>query len=147
MSAAGGCALCSDAGGEVLWQDDVNRVVWAAQPDHPGTCRVIARAHVKEMSDLDQARQQQTMAAVLALEQALRELLAPDKINLASFGNVVPHLHWHVIPRFADDAHFPNAVWGERLREAPARALPRDFASRMRAQLHMRLGSGTATAG
>jgi len=147
VSAAEECALCSGVGGEVLWQDDVNRVVWAAQPDHPGTCRVIARAHVKEMSDLDHARQQQTMAAVLAVEQALRELLAPDKINLASFGNVVPHLHWHVIPRFADDAHFPNAVWGERLRPASPRALPRDFASRMRAQLQLRLGSGTAPAG
>jgi diadenosine tetraphosphate (Ap4A) HIT family hydrolase len=40
----------------------------------------------------------------------------PDKINLASLGNVVPHLHWHVIPRFADDAHFPSPVWAQAQR-------------------------------
>ena len=39
--------------------------------------------------------------------------LQPDKINLASFGNMVPHLHWHVIPRFKDDMHFPNPIWGQ----------------------------------
>ncbi|HXD50505.1 MAG TPA: HIT domain-containing protein, partial [Burkholderiales bacterium] len=41
------------------------------------------------------------------------------KINLAAFGNMTPHLHWHVIPRNADDAHFPNPIWGERQRPAP----------------------------
>jgi diadenosine tetraphosphate (Ap4A) HIT family hydrolase len=44
-------------------------------------------------------------------------VLHPDKINLASFGNVVPHLHWHVIPRFEDDAHFPAPIWGKRKEE------------------------------
>jgi diadenosine tetraphosphate (Ap4A) HIT family hydrolase len=57
------------------------------------------------------------MAAVLAVEDALRDVLQPAKINLASFGNVVPHLHWHVIPRFADDPHFPEPLWGARQRE------------------------------
>jgi len=46
-----------------------------------------------------------------AVEAALRQTLKPAKINLASLGNQVPHLHWHVIPRFSDDAHFPDAVW------------------------------------
>jgi diadenosine tetraphosphate (Ap4A) HIT family hydrolase len=54
---------------------------------------------------------------VLAVEQALRRVLKPHKINLASFGNLTPHVHWHVIPRFARDAHFPNPVWGERRRK------------------------------
>jgi diadenosine tetraphosphate (Ap4A) HIT family hydrolase len=44
-------------------------------------------------------------------------LLRPDKINLASLGNMVAHLHWHVIPRFADDPHFPQPIWGTRQRE------------------------------
>jgi diadenosine tetraphosphate (Ap4A) HIT family hydrolase len=43
-------------------------------------------------------------------------VLDPLKINLASFGNMTPHLHWHVIPRWADDAHFPQPVWGPRQR-------------------------------
>jgi diadenosine tetraphosphate (Ap4A) HIT family hydrolase len=58
------------------------------------------------------------MVAVFAVEAALRAVLAPHKINVASLGNMVPHVHWHVIPRFADDAHFPNPIWGERQRES-----------------------------
>jgi diadenosine tetraphosphate (Ap4A) HIT family hydrolase len=133
------CELCRNAGGEVLWENADNRVVWAGQPDHPGFCRVIAKRHVKEMTDLDPPTQVHTMRVVLAVEEALRALLCPDKVNLASFGNVVPHLHWHVIPRFSDDPHFPNAVWGERLRNGPGRPLPPEFAQRMRAALRERL--------
>jgi len=49
----------------------------------------------------------------------LRQALGPSKINLASLGNMVPHLHWHVIARFDWDSHFPNPIWGER-RRTPA---------------------------
>ena len=61
------------------------------------------------------------MDAVYATESALRELLSPDKINLASLGNAVPHLHWHVIPRWRDDRHFPKSIWAapERPTAAP----------------------------
>jgi diadenosine tetraphosphate (Ap4A) HIT family hydrolase len=51
------------------------------------------------------------MRAVFAAEQALREVIAPAKINLASLGNRVPHLHWHVIARDAEDRYFPDSVW------------------------------------
>jgi diadenosine tetraphosphate (Ap4A) HIT family hydrolase len=63
------------------------------------------------------------MQAVWQVEQAVRETMQPDKVNLASFGNVVPHLHWHVIPRFRDDRHFPQPVWGAAQRESDAQAL------------------------
>lgn len=65
------------------------------------------------MTDLPPVDQRHLMHIVFAVEQALRELLKPDKINLASLGNMTPHLHWHVIPRFHDDRHFPNPVWGQ----------------------------------
>jgi diadenosine tetraphosphate (Ap4A) HIT family hydrolase len=42
---------------------------------------------------------------------------------VASLGNVVPHLHWHVIPRYADDAHFPAPVWAQAVRETDAAVL------------------------
>ena len=76
-----------------------------------GFCRVIWQHHVKEMSDLAPAERSQFMAAVFKLEAALRDALQPDKINLASLGNITPHLHWHVIPRFHDDATFPKPIW------------------------------------
>lgn len=58
------------------------------------------------------------MNVVYAVEAALRALLAPDKINLAALGNMVPHLHWHVIPRWRDDSHFPAAIWAEGRKSA-----------------------------
>jgi diadenosine tetraphosphate (Ap4A) HIT family hydrolase len=77
------------------------------------------------MTDLPGADQQALMRVVFAAEAALREVMAPAKVNLASLGNVVPHLHWHVIPRFTDDPHFPNPVWGAKLRNAPHAVPPR----------------------
>jgi diadenosine tetraphosphate (Ap4A) HIT family hydrolase len=86
-------------------------------PDYTGYCRVIWQQHVKEMTDLPEADRVRFMSVVFAVEQVLRESMHPDKINLASLGNQVPHLHWHVIPRFADDAHFPDPVWAKRKRD------------------------------
>lgn len=91
---------------------------------HPGFCRVILQDHVREMTDLEAPRRARLMQAVFATEQALRHTLQPLKVNLASLGNMTPHLHWHVIPRFADDPHFPEAIWAAPLRAAPARQAP-----------------------
>ena len=110
------CELCDSAGGETLWQDELCRVVLVADQDYPGFCRVILNRHVSEMTDLDAATRQRLMRVVFAAEQALRGLMRPAKINLASLGNTVAHLHWHVIPRFADDKHFPGSVWAEARR-------------------------------
>ena len=107
------CELCDAVGGELLWQDDVCRVVRVNDPDYPGFCRVIWKRHVQEMTDLAADERRHLMAVTFAVEQAVRQVLSPDKINLASLGNVTPHLHWHVIPRFMDDRHFPNPIWGQ----------------------------------
>lgn len=116
------CELCSAPGGEIIWADTLCRVVRIADPDYTGFCRVIWSRHVREMTDLAAAERRHFMSIVFAVEAALRSLYRPDKINLASFGNLTPHLHWHVIPRFIDDRHFPNPVWGPVRREAtPAR--------------------------
>jgi diadenosine tetraphosphate (Ap4A) HIT family hydrolase len=113
------CPLCEASGEEILWQDDFCRVIYVTDtPDYPGFCRVILNRHIKEMTDLAPAERSRLMMMVCKTEQAVRDVLHPDKINLASLGNVVPHLHWHVIPRFENDRHFPNPIWGEAKREA-----------------------------
>ena len=63
------------------------------------------------------------MDTVVVVERLLREELKPTKINLAALGNVVPHLHWHVIARFDWDSHFPGSVWAAPQRESNARKL------------------------
>lgn len=108
------CAFCSDAGGEIVWEEPLARVILAGEADHPGFCQVILNRHAREMTDLPEADRSRLMRIVFAVEEAQRSLLSPDKVNLASFGNQVPHVHWHVIPRFKDDPHFPNPTWGAR---------------------------------
>ncbi|WP_199541724.1 HIT family protein [Paraburkholderia kururiensis] len=117
------CVFCREDGGEVLWQDDTLRVVLADELDYPGFCRVIWNAHVAEFSDLDRGARERIMHAVYAVERALRRVTQPVKVNLASLGNQVPHVHWHVIPRYSNDAHFPMPVWAPRQRTVSEKLL------------------------
>jgi diadenosine tetraphosphate (Ap4A) HIT family hydrolase len=112
------CLLCEEEGGTVLWRDDFCRIVRIPGHDYPGLCRVVLNRHAREMTDLPDADKARLMRAVFAVESTLRGLFRPDKVNLASFGNQVPHLHWHVIPRTADDPHFPEPAWGPAKRPA-----------------------------
>jgi diadenosine tetraphosphate (Ap4A) HIT family hydrolase len=109
------CPLCQPKNENVLWRDAMLRIIRVDDLDYPGFCRVILNRHVKEMTDLSPDERARLMQAVFVVEDALRAVMHPAKVNLAALGNQVPHLHWHVIPRFADDAHFPDPVW------APAR--------------------------
>jgi len=112
-----------------VWRGQRLRVIRAQEEGFPAFYRVVWNAHAAEFSDLDAADRQHCMDAVVVVERVLRERLAPAKINLAALGNMVPHLHWHVIARFDWDSHFPGAVWapaqrprnGEREAEVAAR--------------------------
>jgi len=118
------CPLCFTGDESVVWKDASCRVISVMDPDYAGYCRVIWNAHVVEMTDLAQAERDRFLDVVFATEATLRRLMRPDKINLASFGNVAPHLHWHVIPRFGNDRHFPEPVWGTAQREGVRRESP-----------------------
>ena len=118
------CELCTSLGGELVWQNALCRVVLVADAEYPGFCRVILNQHVREMGDLPETERQSLMHVVFAVERALTRLMRPDKINLASLGNVVPHVHWHIIPRFTDDAHFPQPIWATPARPGNRRTAP-----------------------
>ena len=110
-----GCELCELAV-QPVYRDERLSVILVDDASYPGFCRVIWNDHVKEMSDLAPADRMALNDAVWHVELALRDVMAPGKVNVASLGNMTPHLHWHVIPRFADDAHFPNPVWTAAVR-------------------------------
>ena len=118
------CPLCHlpppPADSALLYAHPRWRVVDAQEPSFPGFTRIIWRDHVQEMTDLPVSDQQELMTVVLAVETVMRQKLSPDKINLASLGNQVPHLHWHVIPRWQDDASFPQSVWTPAVQPAIA---------------------------
>jgi diadenosine tetraphosphate (Ap4A) HIT family hydrolase len=111
------CVFCNSVGGELLWQNDFCRIVLVDDANYVGFCRVILNKHMKEMTDLSEAERMQIMQVTFTVEQVLRDLLQPTKINLASLGNKTPHIHWHVIPRFENDVHFPEAIWSAIVRQ------------------------------
>ncbi len=138
-----GCELCNAPGGDVLFQGAQFRVVLIDDAAYPGFCRVIWRDHVREVTDLQELDRMLMMDVMWQVETVVRDVMQPLKINLASLGNMVPHLHWHVIPRYADDAHFPAPVWAQAQRATPAAVLAarRDLLPALRAAMTLRLSS------
>lgn len=108
-----GCPLCDADGGHLVVRLPVCRVIRADEPGFPALYRVVLNDHVAEWSDVSDADQADVMRVVNTVERVLRELLHPTKINLAALGNVVPHVHWHVIARFDWDSHFPAPIWAQ----------------------------------
>lgn len=105
------CVLCNEVGGRLLWQNDLVRIINADDTYYPAFTRVIYQSHIKEMSELRPTQRHELMDFVYLVEEVQREVLEPAKINLAQFGTMVPHMHWHIIPRFKDDPHYPDAIW------------------------------------
>jgi diadenosine tetraphosphate (Ap4A) HIT family hydrolase len=125
--AASPCPLCDSLGGllvarQALWRvvrvDDATTVA-----QHPAFWRLIWNTHVAEFTDLPRAERIACMDAVATLERTVRHQLKPTKMNVASLGNVVPHLHWHVVARFAEDSHYPAPVWASPQRPTDAAAV------------------------
>ena len=110
------CVLCTEPGGQLVWQGAQLRLIRAQEAGFPAFYRIVWNAHVAEFSDLTRAEREHCMQAVTLVEQVLRQQLVPTKINLATLGNMVAHLHWHVIARFDWDSHFPAPVWASAQR-------------------------------
>jgi len=117
------CTLLAAPGAALIWGDAQLSVIAVGEAEYPGYTRVVWNAHVKEMTDLPPAERVRIMDVVWAVEAAQRAVMAPEKVNLASFGNMTPHVHWHVIPRYRDDAHFPSPTWAVAQRSSPAEVL------------------------
>lgn len=139
------CPLCEHDGGALIVRADRWRVIRVTDmPAFPAFYRVVWNAHVAELSDLSAAERTECLEAVVAVERLLREHLAPTKVNLAALGNVVPHLHWHVVGRFDWDSHFPQPLWAPAVRPADdARLLAlADVLPTLDAAIARTLGSG-----
>jgi diadenosine tetraphosphate (Ap4A) HIT family hydrolase len=118
-----GCPLCDAPGGRLVLQVARWRLIHAGEEGFPAFYRVVWQDHVAEFSMLPAAERHACMDVVATVEAALLRHLRPVKVNLAALGNVVPHLHWHVIARFDWDSRYPAPVWAPPQREADASRL------------------------
>ena len=130
------CPICTAQNEEILLQTPKLRVIAVHnEANAPAFCRVIWQQHIAEMTDLRPAERAELMDMVYKVEAAMRQVLQPEKINLASLGNVVPHVHWHVIARFKDDACFPAPIWATATRQATFR-LPANWSNQVKQVLN-----------
>ena len=110
------CSLCHDDR-EPLWFDPEWRITSAASEGYPHYYLVVSQRHVAELTDLEDRVRLRGNEIVASVERALRDELRPSKINVASLGNAVPHVHWHVVARFDNDPTFPGSIWSPAIRD------------------------------
>jgi len=79
----------------------------------PGYCFVFTKTHVTELFHLDRVTRQGVMEEVTAVAAALDRILKPSKLNYELLGNMVAHMHWHIVPRFSDGPLWPKPIWSE----------------------------------
>ncbi|SDM21180.1 Diadenosine tetraphosphate (Ap4A) hydrolase [Oryzisolibacter propanilivorax] len=142
------CPLCAADGGTLVWRGARLRVIHADEQGFPAFYRVVWNAHVAEFTDLAEHERLRCLQAVALVEQTLREHVRPTKVNLASLGNMVPHLHWHVVARHTWDSHWPAPIWAapQRPRALQQEAELAACLPALHAALHARLAQWAAEA-
>jgi diadenosine tetraphosphate (Ap4A) HIT family hydrolase len=80
--------------------------------------KIFTQHPYKEMSDVPAEIKFEIYDLLDIIEKMMIEYYDPKKINIASFGNYMPHVHWHIMARFEEDSFFPEPMWGTRQREA-----------------------------
>lgn len=106
------CLFCAKLSEKVVLSNHICRVILVQDDIYPGYVQVVANNHVKELTDLSHDDAIVIFNTIWQMENKIRQIFNPVKVNIASLGNMVPHLHWHIIPRFINDKHFPNPIWG-----------------------------------
>ncbi len=82
--------------------------------------KIFAQNKCKEMTDCDVKTKQQIWSLLDLIETEMLAYFKPEKINIASFANYVPQVHWHIMARFKNDSFYPECMWGKKQREGKA---------------------------
>lgn len=115
------CPMCS------RWDDDNDLriaelahsyVVLNRDQFFPGYTLLFTKSHVTELFHLEPEMRTELMEEVSRVAQALYNVFRPTKINYELLGNMVPHMHWHLVPRFANEPLWPRPIWAEPHDEA-----------------------------
>ncbi|GAB6045717.1 HIT domain-containing protein [Caminibacter profundus] len=109
------CPLCNPKNEDIIFENELLRVILV--DEIPGYVRVITQKHIKELSELSDNEAIRLTLVIKKIENAIIKILRPDKVNIVSLGNMVPHLHIHIIPRFINDPWWPGATFCKKNRE------------------------------
>jgi len=83
--------------------------------------KIFTQKKYKEFSETSREEKQEIWRVLDIIEKEMIVFFQPEKINLASFGNYMPHVHWHIMARFKEDSYFPEPMWGKKQREGNLR--------------------------
>ena len=93
-------------------------VTVAIEPSEIPWVKVFTKRKVKEFSQCTTAEKAEIFRILDITEKLMLSYFNADKINIASFGNLLPKVHWHIMARFETDSYFPEPMWGQKQREA-----------------------------
>jgi diadenosine tetraphosphate (Ap4A) HIT family hydrolase len=96
---------------DVVWQFPHSVVLLGPWQFYHGYCLLVSRRHATELSQLENTDRQAFLAELCTLAQAIEKAFQPVKLNYELLGNQVPHLHWHIFPRYPDDPERLKPVW------------------------------------
>jgi len=80
--------------------------------------KIFTQKAYKEMSEVPAEIKFEIYDLLDLIEKEMLTYYQPKKINIASFGNYMPHVHWHIMARFEKDSYFPEPMWGTKQRES-----------------------------
>ena len=80
--------------------------------------KIFTQKAYKEMSEVPGEIKFEIYDLLDSIEKEMLAYYTPSKINIASFGNYVHHVHWHIMARFEEDSFFPEPMWGTKQRES-----------------------------
>lgn len=86
--------------------------------------KIFTKRKIKEFSQCTKEEREEIFKLLVLIEKEMIEYYHPEKINIAQFGNYLPHLHWHIMARFKEDSCFPEPMWGEKQREGSLKLPP-----------------------
>lgn len=86
--------------------------------------KIFTCENIKELSHCNKETKTMLFRAMDVVEKTMLEFYQPTKINIAIFGNYLPHLHIHVMARFENDSYFPEPMWGKKQRESTLKLPP-----------------------
>lgn len=99
----------------IIYQNDTIRI--ETEPSEIPWLKIFTKNPYKEMSEVPVEIKSEIYNLLDIIEKEMIIYYHPDKINIASFGNYVPHVHWHIMARFREDSFFPEPMWGKKQRD------------------------------
>jgi len=99
----------------IIFQNDLIRV--EIESSQIPWLKIFTQKKTKEFSQCDKKTKLAIFETLDIIEKEMLAYFNPDKINIASFGNYVPHIHFHIQARFKNDDFFPEPIWGKKQRD------------------------------